>query len=135
MRAHVSINVKDVQKSVEFYQKVFGVKPQKQTSNYAKFDLRSPALNFSMQSHPGSPISHVNHFGIEMDSPEDLGEWQNRLNSNGIQTEEEKQTACCFARQDKAWFKDPDGNSWEIFHVYEQLPVHPSSMADSSCCR
>ena len=134
MRAHVSINVKNVEKSVDFYEKVFNVKPQKQTSDYAKFDLQNPALNFSMQAHSKSPISRVSHFGIEMDSPEELSKWNLRLNKNGIKTEEEKQTGCCFARQDKAWFKDPDGNSWEIFHVYEQLPVHPASKGGSACC-
>lgn len=135
MRAHVSINVKDVEKSVEFYEKVFDVQPQKQTSDYAKFDLKNPALNFSMQSNSGKPVSRVSHFGVEMDSPDDLLKWQQRLNTSGIETEEEKQTGCCFARQDKAWFKDPDGNSWEIFYVYEQLPLHPSAKGDSSCCR
>jgi catechol 2,3-dioxygenase-like lactoylglutathione lyase family enzyme len=134
MRPHVAINVKNVEKSVEFYEKVFNVKPQKQTSDYAKFDLQNPALNFSMQSHSGSPISHVNHFGIEMDTPEDLLKWQLRLVANGIKVDEEKQTDCCYARQDKAWFKDPDGNSWEIFHVYEQLPVHPSATKTGQCC-
>jgi catechol 2,3-dioxygenase-like lactoylglutathione lyase family enzyme len=135
MRAHISINVKNVKKSVEFYQKVFGVKPQKQTSDYAKFDLKNPALNFSMQSHSGSPLSRVSHFGVEVDSPEELSKWQSRLSLDGIGMKEEKKTDCCYARQDKAWFQDPDGNSWEIFYVYEQLPVHPSSMGDSACCR
>jgi catechol 2,3-dioxygenase-like lactoylglutathione lyase family enzyme len=134
MRVHVSINVKDVEKSVEFYEKVFGVKPQKQTADYAKFDLKKPALNFSMSSHEGSQISRVSHFGIEVDSPKELQDFQNRLNLSGIATEEEKQTACCFARQDKAWFNDPDGNAWEIFHVYEQLPVHPSASNAGQCC-
>jgi catechol 2,3-dioxygenase-like lactoylglutathione lyase family enzyme len=133
MRVHVSINVKNVSESVEFYEKVFGVKPQKQTADYAKFDLKKPALNFSMQSHSDRPISRVTHFGVEVDSPMELQDFQNRLNASGIAVEEEKQTACCFARQDKAWFKDPDGNSWEIFHVYEQLPIHPSSNS-SQCC-
>jgi catechol 2,3-dioxygenase-like lactoylglutathione lyase family enzyme len=134
MRAHVSINVKDVEKSVEFYEKVFGVKPQKQTTDYAKFDLKKPALNFSMNSHAGSPISRVSHFGIEVDSPLDLQAFLHRLRSEGIAAEEEKQTSCCYARQDKAWFNDPDGNAWEVFHVYEQLPVHPSSVGSSTCC-
>ena len=135
MRAHVSINVADVGKSVEFYEKVFEVKPQKQTKDYAKFDLKTPALNFSMQSNDRALISRVSHFGVEVDSPGELGRWRNRLNQSGIKTEEEIQTDCCYARQDKAWFEDPDGNSWEIFHVYEQLPVHPSSLGDNACCR
>jgi catechol 2,3-dioxygenase-like lactoylglutathione lyase family enzyme len=134
MRAHLSIDVKCVEKSVEFYEKVFGLKPQKQSDSYAKFDLRNPALNFSMQSHEGHPASRVNHLGIEVDSPAELSEWQERLGASGLIKRVETQTSCCFARQDKLWFDDPDGNAWEIFLVYEQLPVHPSGLKDRQCC-
>jgi catechol 2,3-dioxygenase-like lactoylglutathione lyase family enzyme len=134
MKAHLSIDVKNVGQSVEFYEKVFDVKPQKQSGNYAKFDLRNPALNFSMQSQVGHPASRVNHLGIEVDSPEDLSQWQSRLQSLGLVKRAETQTSCCFARQDKLWFEDPDGNAWEVFHVYEQLPVHASGLKDSQCC-
>ena len=132
---HIHIVTLDPMKLAAFYEKVFGVKPHKQSAGYAKFDLKNPAFNFSMQSHADIPISKISHFGIEVDSSLELQAFQERLNSASIVTEEEKQTACCFARQDKAWFKDPDGNSWEIFHVYEQLLVHPSATADIACCR
>ncbi len=134
MRAHLSIDVENVEKSVEFYEKVFGEKPQKQSDHYAKFDLKNPALNFSMQSHVGHPSSRVNHLGIEVDSPQDLANWQARLQAQGLVKRVETQTSCCFARQDKLWFEDPDGNAWEVFHVYEQLPLHASAMKDSQCC-
>jgi catechol 2,3-dioxygenase-like lactoylglutathione lyase family enzyme len=134
MRPHLSIDVQSVERSVEFYEKVFGLKPQKQSDRYAKFDLQKPALNFSMQSHEGHPASRVNHLGIEVDSPADLALWQERLQAQGLVKRVETQTSCCFARQDKLWFEDPDGNAWEVFHVYEQLPVHPSAMKDSQCC-
>ena len=33
------------------------------------------------------------------------------------------QTNCCFATQDKAWVRDPDGNEWEVFVVLkDNLP-------------
>ncbi len=134
MRPHLSIDVTSVEKSVEFYEKVFDVKPQKQSDTYAKFDLQRPALNFSMQSREGQPASRMNHLGIEVDSPMDLAQWQERLQALGLVKRVETQTACCFARQDKIWFEDPDGNAWEIFHVYEQLPVHPSGLKDGQCC-
>ncbi len=79
-------------------------------------------------------MSRVNHLGIEVDSPNDLKEWQKRLESLGIIKKIETQTACCFARQDKLWFEDPNGNAWEVFYVYEQLPIHPSAIKDSPCC-
>lgn len=136
MRPHISINVKDVSKSVEFYKKVFGVDPQKQTSNYAKFDLKCPSLNFAMQS--GGKVSRVSHLGIEVDSPEEVIVWEMRLREAGLLRAVEKESDCCYAKQDKAWFKDPDGNAWEVFYVYEQLPIPEgqkmSTCLFSSCC-
>ncbi len=132
MRAHISLNVKNVPQSIEFYSKLFGVQPQKKTSTYAKFDLKNPALNFSMQSG-AAQLSQVSHLGVEVDSPAELKEWESRLTQVGLIGRPEDQTNCCFARQDKIWFKDPDGNEWEVFHVYEQLPVSESK-TKSSCC-
>lgn len=134
MRAHVSLNVKNVAQSVDFYRKLFAQEPQKQTADYAKFDLQSPALNFSMQTASAKNLSQVSHFGIEVDSPKAIGEWKDRLEKGGLKGKVEEDTSCCFARQDKVWFQDPDGNSWEIFHVYEQLPVGGSFLASGSCC-
>lgn len=131
MRPHVSINVKDVGKSVEFYKTIFGLSPQKQTLDYAKFDLKSPALNFSMQS--GGEISRVSHFGIEVDSADEVMKWQKTLTEKGVVKLVESDSKCCFARQDKVWFTDPDGNEWEVFYVYEQLPV-TEKREKTSCC-
>lgn len=123
MRAHLSINVTDVPASVKFYEKVFGVSPSKQTANYAKFDLKSPALNFTMQSSNERELSRVNHLGIEVESADEVLEWENRLTEKGVLSKPEMNTECCYARQDKVWLQDPDGNSWEIFYVHEQLPI------------
>ena len=77
MRAHISINVSNVTKSVEFYKKVFGVSPQKQTKDYAKFDLSEPALNFTMQTTTSTAeMSKVSHLGIEVDSSDEVMNWQ-----------------------------------------------------------
>lgn len=127
MRPHVSINVKNVPEAVAFYEKVFGVKPQKQTETYAKFDLKTPSLNFTMQSNDRGETSKVNHFGVEVDTADAVTEWETKLTNTGILSAPEKGTDCCFAKQDKVWFQDPDGNSWEIFYVIEQLPVTPKA--------
>ena len=133
MRTHLSLNVKNVAVSVAFYQKVFGVTPQKHNSTYAKFDLQEPPLNFAMQSGAGE-ISRVSHVGIEVGSADEMLRWQKRLTEQGLVNLIETNTSCCFARQDKIWFSDPDGNRWEVFHVREQLPVE-NSEEKSACCR
>ena len=94
MRPHLSLNVRDVPASVEFYQKVFGVPPQKQTVDYAKFDLTEPALNFSLVSAAGT-VSRVNHLGIEVRSADDMAVWKQRLQDQGILEKVEDDIACC----------------------------------------
>ena len=132
MRAHLSLDVRNVKASVEFYEKVFGVAPQKQAADYAKFDLVSPALNFSLVSSAGR-ISAVDHLGIEVESLDEIATWRRRLEEQGILERVEQNVACCFARQDKLWFSDPDGNAWEVFTVHEQLPV-TGALSKTGCC-
>ena len=132
MRPHISLDVRNVPQSVAFYEKVFGVQPQKQTTDYANFDLRAPALNLSLVSFAGT-VSVVNHLGIEVESVEDIKAWKERLQEKGILEKVEENIACCFARQDKLWFSDPDGNDWEVFIVHEQLDV-TGPLRNTGCC-
>ena len=132
MRPHLSLDVRNVPASVEFYQKIFGIPPQKQTSDYAKFDLTNPPLNLSFVSSTGR-VSAVNHLGIEVESVEEIAAWKERLQREGVIDRVEENTACCFARQDKVWFSDPDGNAWEVFIVHEQLSV-TGPVSSTGCC-
>ena len=132
MRPHLSLDVRNVPASVEFYQKVFGVAPQKQTTDYAKFDLTAPALNLALVSSTGR-VSAVNHLGIEVESANDIAIWKQQLLERGILEKVEESLACCFARQDKLWFTDPDGNPWEVFTVHEQLAV-TGTLRNTGCC-
>jgi catechol 2,3-dioxygenase-like lactoylglutathione lyase family enzyme len=132
MRPHLSLDVRDVPASVEFYRKIFGIAPQKQTGDYAKFDLTSPSLNFSLVSSTGR-VSTVDHLGIEVESAAEVAAWKTRLQTAGILDRVEENVACCFARQDKVWFSDPDGNAWEIFTVHEQLAVD-GPLTKTGCC-
>ena len=132
MSPHLSLDVRNVPASAEFYQKVFGVAPQKQTTDYAKFDLTTPALNLALVLSSGT-VSAVNHLGIEVESADDIAKWKQRLQEQGIIEKVEEGLACCFARQDKLWFTDPDGNPWEVFTVHEQLAVE-GPLAQTGCC-
>ena len=132
MRPHLSLDVRNVPASVEFYQKVFGVAPQKQTTDYAKFDLTAPALNLALMSSTGE-VSAVNHLGIEVESVDDIARWKQQLVEQDILEKIEEGIECCFARQDKLWFTDPDGNPWEVFTVHEQLAV-TGTLKNTGCC-
>jgi catechol 2,3-dioxygenase-like lactoylglutathione lyase family enzyme len=132
MRPHVSLDVRNVPASVAFYQKVFSVAPQKQTADYAKFYLTEPALNFSLVLST-EDVSRVNHLGIEVEATDDIARWKQRLQKQGILEKVEKGVECCFARQDKLWFTDPDGNPWEVFIVHDQLAVS-GTLKSTGCC-
>jgi len=132
MRPHLSLDVRDVPRSAAFYERVFDRRPQKQTADYAKFDLDEPGLNLSLVSSTGA-ISSVNHLGLEVESADEVATWRERLQQAGIAGMVQENIACCFARQDKFWFTDPDGNDWEVFTVHEQLAV-TGPLSQTGCC-
>jgi catechol 2,3-dioxygenase-like lactoylglutathione lyase family enzyme len=122
LKPHVSLNVSDIDASVAFYEKAFGVAATKRRPGYAKFDLQSPSLNLSMVEQPRTGVN-ASHFGVQVASTEDVAEARSRFEAAGLRTITEENTACCYAVQDKVWIEDPDGNSWEVFVVKADAPV------------
>jgi catechol 2,3-dioxygenase-like lactoylglutathione lyase family enzyme len=130
LKPHVSLNVSNVDASVVFYEKAFGVAATKRRPGYAKFDLQNPALNLTMQEAPRTGVN-ASHFGVQVATTEDVVEAKIRFEAQGLETRTEEDTACCYAMQDKVWIEDPDGNSWEVFVVKADAPV---MKADASTC-
>ena len=131
LKAHVSLNVSNIDQSVAFYEKAFGVAATKRRPGYAKFDLESPSLNLTMSEAPRTGVN-ASHFGIQVASTDDVVEAKTRFEAVGLATFSEEDTACCYAIQDKVWVEDPDGNSWEVFVVKSDVPVMKADA--SSCC-
>ncbi len=71
LKPHVSLNVSNLDASVAFYEKAFGVAVTKRRPGYAKFDLREPLLNLSMVEAPRTGVN-ASHFGIQVASSEDV---------------------------------------------------------------
>ncbi len=118
LKTHVALNVTDIEKSVAFYQAMFGVAPVKHKVDYAKFDLANPPLNLTLNlALDVQPDGALSHFGVQVDSSNDVQEAIERFKEAGLTLFEEKDTNCCYALQDKVWVTDPDGNRWEIFVV------------------
>ncbi|MEH7097926.1 ArsI/CadI family heavy metal resistance metalloenzyme [Neobacillus vireti] len=131
--AHVGLNVTNLEKSIEFYRNVFEVEPVKIKPDYAKFLLQTPGLNFTLNLRDEVTGNQVGHFGIQVESTDEVSTHKNRLEANGIQTQnEEINTTCCYALQDKFWILDPDGNEWEFFYTKSDIDVN--SEKESSCC-
>ena len=122
LKPHVSLNVTDIDASVAFYEKAFGVPPTKRRPGYAKFDLVQPALNLTMQVAPRTGVN-ASHFGVQVGSTADVMAAKQRFESVGLATFTEEQVSCCYAVQDKVWVEDPDGNAWEVFVVKADADV------------
>jgi catechol 2,3-dioxygenase-like lactoylglutathione lyase family enzyme len=132
LKAHLSINVSNVEKSIEFYKKMFGIEPSKVRKGYAKFDVQNPPLNFALNEVPVNKGGALSHMGIQVSSTEDVLAIRDQWQKLGLQTRDEIQTDCCYAIQDKAWVSDPDGNQWEVFVVLkDNLPEVKQA---ASCC-
>ena len=140
LKPHVSLNVSNIDASVAFYEKAFGVRVTKHRPGYAKFDLTSPSLNLSMNEAPRTGIN-ASHFGIQVASTEDVLEAKRNFEAALLPTRTEESVNCCYAVQDKVWVEDPDGNSWEVFFVkedtqtmFDQQPVATEKAADAAAC-
>ena len=134
LKAHLAINVRDVEKSIEFYRKMFGIAPSKVRKGYAKFDVQNPPLNFSLNQVPFSNAGALSHMGIQVASTADVLAIRQRWADAGLNTRDEMQTDCCYAVQDKTWVHDPDGNEWEAFVVLQDNLPEKSDAQASACC-
>ena len=135
LKAHLAINVRDVEQSIEFYKKMFGIEPSKVRTGYAKFDVAQPPLNFTLNQVPFKDSGALSHLGIQVASSEDVVAMRTAWEEKGLLPREEMQTTCCYALQDKAWVHDPDGNEWEVFVVLQDnLSEEIQGAADKTCC-
>jgi catechol 2,3-dioxygenase-like lactoylglutathione lyase family enzyme len=119
LKPHVSINVRNVTESIEFYRKMLGIEPAKVRTGYAKFDVQNPPLNLALNEFPFNERGALSHLGIQVASTDDVLAVRMRWADEGLITRDEMQTNCCYAIQDKTWVTDPDGNEWEVFVVLE----------------
>ncbi len=119
LKAHLALNVHNVEKSIEFYQKMLGIEPSKVRNGYAKFDVQNPPLNLTLNQVAFNERGALSHLGIQVASTDDVLAMRKRWAASGLVTRDEMQTDCCYATQDKTWVRDPDGNEWEAFVVLQ----------------
>lgn len=115
-RLHVGVGVSDLEASVKFYSELFGAAPSVQKTDYAKWLLDDPRVNFSISSRDDS--KGVNHLGIEAGDDAELAQVRARLDAAEGPVLDVGKTTCCYARSDKSWIRDPDGVPWEAFHTF-----------------
>jgi predicted enzyme related to lactoylglutathione lyase len=130
-RIQLALNVDNLAEGVAFYSKLFKTQPAKVKEGYANFAIAEPPLKLVLIENPGHGGS-INHLGVEVESSEKVHAEIGRLAGEGLFTEEEIGTTCCFATQDKVWVTGPGGEKWEVYTVLADADTFGAATA--SCC-
>jgi len=136
-RMHVNVSVTDLNASIAFYNSLFASEPAVVKSDYAKWMLDDPRVNFAITTR--GTQKGIDHLGIQVENDAELDEVYGRLQSAGAPVIEEGATTCCYAESEKSWIFDPEGIAWETFLTRGESPVYGSDMSDNSnmdsaCC-
>jgi catechol 2,3-dioxygenase-like lactoylglutathione lyase family enzyme len=116
-RVQLALNVDNLDESIAFYSKLFGTEPAKLRPGYANFAIAEPPLKLILLENPGQGGS-LNHLGVEVADTGTVDAEQTRLAAAGLAAVDERDTTCCYAKQDKFWVQGtPDGERWEIYAV------------------
>ncbi|WP_321926301.1 ArsI/CadI family heavy metal resistance metalloenzyme [Paraburkholderia guartelaensis] len=121
-RFHIHVHVDDIAASVTFYSKLFGAEPTRIETDYAKWMLDDPRVNFAISTR-GTKVG-VDHLGFQVDDTAELAELAQRAQAADMSLLDQGETTCCYARSDKHWVVDPQGIAWEHFHTLDSAPVY-----------
>ena len=120
-RFHVHLHVQDLPQSIGFYSKLFAAEPARLESDYAKWMLEDPPVNFAISTRGSS--TGIDHLGIQTDNADELAALKARAQAADMALLDEGNTSCCYARSEKHWVTDPQGIAWEHFHTLANIPV------------
>ena len=129
MRLQLALNVKDLDRAVDYYSRLFGVTPNKRRPGYANFAIDDPALKLVLFENE-SASERINHLGVEAETQEELVAAMDRLSAEGIAERFEQNTTCCYATQNTVWSSEPDGLNWEWYRITDDAPA----TSESACC-
>ena len=133
-RVQLALNVDDLESSISFYSALFGTAPAKVKPGYANFAVAEPPLKLVLIENPGSGGS-VNHLGVEVADTDTVDATQQRLAQAGLGSVDERDTTCCYARQDKFWVEaGPNGERWEIYTVLEDSETFAATSESGAVC-
>lgn len=140
-RFHVHVAVDDLAANIRFYSTVFGQAPAVEKPDYAKWMLEDPRINFAISSR--GLETGIDHLGLQVDSSEELKELRDRVAQADIAALDQPGAACCYAKSDKYWTRDPQGVAWETYHTLGEIPTYgrdaksPGTREDkpaAACC-
>ncbi len=126
-KIHIGLHTTDLEAAIAFYTHLFGTAPAKTRPGYAKFLLNAPPLNLALTERPEA-ATHPGHFGLQVASTDEVLARQVELEAH-YPVRAEMDVRCCYARQDKFWVSDPDGNRWEVFVFHEDTETNDPQYA------
>src|SRR5262245_61462490 len=132
VKFHVSLNVSDLARSIDFYRIFFGLEPARRKADYAKFELDEPPLVLSLIPGRSGAGGNLNHVGLRVRDSEELVRIQHRLEAAGIRTQREEGVECCYSKQTKFWVTEPDQALWEIYVLHEDIEEHVGSSSEAA---
>lgn len=137
-RVQLALRVSDLEGSVEFYSKLFGVEPAKRRPGYANFAVAEPPLKLVLIEGEVDKPTAMDHLGVEVETTEEVHDATTRLAELGLFTQVEDDTTCCYALQDKVWVHGPGAEPWEVYTVKADAPdatnIHTLGQPDSGEC-
>lgn len=136
-RFHIHSHVEDLQASIAFYNKLFAAQPAVVKTDYAKWMLEDPRVNFAISMRGGKP--GIDHLGFQTDTAEELVELKARAEAADMALRDDGTATCCYAKSEKHWITDPQGIAWEQFHTLGDIPVFSEQAAQGqqkgpACC-
>jgi catechol 2,3-dioxygenase-like lactoylglutathione lyase family enzyme len=132
-RVQLALNVPDLDTSVAFYSKLFGVEPAKRRPGYANFAITEPPLKLVLIEGETGQDTRLDHLGVEVTSIGQVTAATDRLKDAGLATFEENDTSCCYALQDKVWVHGPGQEPWEVYVVKADADTLARQQG-STCC-
>ncbi len=132
MKTHLSLATTDLAKSIEFYSVLRDVEPKRVLPDYALFVTDESAIELALDLAESVSATTDAHYGICMESVEDIDRAISRLQSAGLAMSIEREQTCCYANQSKVWAVDPMGRRWEVYTVHAE--VEERDGANTTCC-
>ena len=131
-RFHLHLNVDDLAANIGFYSKLFATEPTRVESDYAKWMLQDPPINFAISSR--GQLAGIDHLGIQTDDPAELAAMKASAQAADLALRDAGEGSCCYARSARHWITDPQGIAWEHFHTFADIPVYSEGAPAKACC-
>jgi catechol 2,3-dioxygenase-like lactoylglutathione lyase family enzyme len=137
-RFHVHVGVQDLDASIRFYSALFGAEPTVRKTDYAKWMVEDPRINFAISQRGDGSRTGVNHLGLQVDSDDELEALRAQAEQADLAAAAEQGVNCCYAKSNKYWYTDPTGVAWETYHSLGQVEFfgdeHAQGEAGAACC-